>query len=326
MTVNWQPTATLTHLRQRADILRKIRQFFYHRGLLEVETPTLCSATVTDPYLYSLSTEVTKAPGETQTLYLQTSPEYCMKRLLAAGSGGIFQLCKAYRDDEMGIHHNPEFTMLEWYQPDFNHHQLMDDMDALLQTVLPCGAAERVTYGELFRRYLAIDPHRCDVALLKQCAEKNNIIWHNAEGSQDKEDKDVWLQLLLSHCIEPHLGQEAPIFIYDYPASQAALARIRDDDPPVAERFEVYFKGIELANGFHELVDAQEQRDRFCADLKKRAILNTAAVPLDEYFLAALGAGLPDCAGVALGVDRLVMLALGCDALADVLAFPLSHA
>lgn len=326
MTINWQPTATLAHLQQRADILRKIRQFFYERGLLEVETPTLCSATVTDPYLHSLSTQVTQSHGETQRVYLQTSPEYCMKRLLAAGSGGIFQLCKAYRDDEIGTHHNPEFTMLEWYQPNFNHHQLMDEMDDLLQTVLQCGSAERLSYGALFLRYLDIDPHESDIATLKQCAKKNKLTWHNAEGSHASDDKDVWLQLLLSHCIEPHIGKETPVFIYDYPASQAALARIREDDPPVAERFEVYFKGIELANGFHELADAEEQRQRFCNDLKKRTALNTPAVPLDEYFLAALESGLPDCAGVALGVDRLVMLALGCDELEAVLAFPLTRA
>ena len=322
MSSGWRPTATMDRLQQRACILRKIREFFYHRDLLEVETPTLCSATVTDPYLHSLSTEVTRGLDETQILYLQTSPEYCMKRLLAAGSGGIFQLCKAYRDDEIGAHHNPEFTLLEWYQPNFDHHQLMDDMDALLQGILCCGPAERFSYGALFRHYLDIDPHGCDITVLKQCAERNAILWAGSEESPEGKDKDVWLQLLLSHCIEPRLGQEVPVFIYDYPASQAALARIRQDAIPVAERFEVYFKGIELANGFHELTDPKEQRARFCADLEKRKTLGEKVVPLDEDLLSALAWGLPDCSGVALGVDRLVMLALGCASLEEVLAFP----
>jgi lysyl-tRNA synthetase class 2 len=304
----WQPSAAISILKIRANIIATIRKFFIERNVLEVETPLLCHATVTDPHIHSIS-----AQYEHETVYLQTSPEYAMKRLLAAGSGAIFQICKAFRLGDLGVNHNPEFTMLEWYRPGFDHHALMDEMDLLLQTILKTPAAERVTYSELFQQYLAIDPHTADIHTLKNCAEKNNI-----QFVGELTECNDWLHLLLTHCIEPHMGKEKPLFLYDFPVSQAALAKIRHDEiPPVASRFEVYFKGIELANGFHELQNAKEQRKRFENDLKMR----NSKIPIDEFFLAALENGLPDCAGVALGVDRLVMLATQSEMLKEVISF-----
>ncbi len=307
-------------------MLATIRRFFDARGVLEVETPALATAGVTDLHLHGLSTRVT-LPGGPATRYLQTSPEYAMKRLLAAGSGPIFQIGKAFRDDESGRMHNPEFTMLEWYRPGFDHHALMDEMDALLAATLGTAPAERRTYAGLFQEHLDVDAHHADAEALATCAAKAGI---EAVGLDDA-DRDTWLHLLGCHVIEPHLGrsegdQLRPTFVLDYPASQAALARVTNDDPPVAERFEVYIEGTELANGFHELCDAREQRCRFEADLERRRATGLAAVALDERLLVALEAGLPPCAGVALGIDRLLMIATGAQSIDEVMAFPIDRA
>lgn len=314
--ITWQPSASVETLKQRAAIMQSIRRFFHERGVIEVETPLLCHTSVTDPYIQSISATL----GQ-QRYYLQTSPEYAMKRLLAAGSGAIFQLCKAFRLDEVGVRHNPEFTMLEWYRPDFDHHQLMTEMDELLQCVLKTHAAERVSYADLFLRFLAINPHQVTSHELQMLAKR-----HQLDIQANIDDVDTWLMLLMSHIIEPQIGQERPIFIYDFPVSQSALARIQSTIPPVASRFEVYFKGMELANGFHELQDAKEQRRRFEANLQSRREQNLEMLPLDEHFLAALEHGLPDCAGVALGVDRLVMLALEKEKIAEVVSFDFHRA
>ncbi len=292
-----------------------------------METPLLAASTVTDLHLESLSCRVT-ASGEEYRVFLQTSPEFAMKRLLAAGSGPIYQICKAFRDGEAGRMHNPEFTMLEWYQPGFDHHQLMDEMDQLLGSVLGEKPAERITYREAFERNVAIDPHRATVRELQSAVSKAGleVFGLNIEAGMNTEDRDSWLHLLMSHCIEPRLGRGRPTFLFDFPASQAALARIRPGVPPVAERFEVYTEGVELANGFHELTDAAEQRSRFEADLEQRRVAGLSMPPLDERFLAALDAGLPPCAGVALGVDRLLMRCLGTDDLRDVLSFAIDRA
>ncbi|MCP4660427.1 MAG: EF-P lysine aminoacylase GenX [bacterium] len=318
---DWRPTASWEVLRRRAALLVKIREFFAGRGLLEVETPVLAAATVTDLHLHSLSCRL-EAPGGERTLYLQTSPEFAMKRLLAAGSGPIFQICKAFRNAETGRCHNPEFTILEWYRPHFDHHALMDEMDELLGAVLGVPAAERVSYGELFERHLGVDPHRDPVERLKGAAARHGIAAEGFAGA----DRDGWLQLVGSHLIEPRLGRGRPTFVFDYPASQAALARIRAGPPPVAERFEVFVAGLELANGYHELTGAREQRRRFEDDLGKRRALGREAVPIDERLLAALESGMPDCAGVALGVDRLAMLEAGVGSLAEVVALPIERA
>ncbi len=322
---DWRPAASLEALRLRAELLAQIRRFFADRGVLEVETPLLQAATVSDLHLHSLSLRL-EAPGAPPRAFLQTSPEFAMKRLLAAGSGAIYQICKAFRDGEAGCSHNPEFTILEWYRPGFDHFRLMDEIDQLLAAVLGTPAAERSTYSQVFVRHLDVDPHRAPIDALRRTAEACGIDLAGA----GPEDRDGWLQLLMSHAVEPELGRGRPSFVYDFPASQAALARVR---PPaaaaevaLAERFEVYAGGVELANGFHELTDAVEQRRRFTLDLERRRRAGLEAVPIDERLLAALDAGLPDCAGVALGIDRLLMLVAGADDLRQVISFPIDRA
>jgi lysyl-tRNA synthetase class 2 len=312
----WQPTASITTLRERARILQTIRDFFAARQVLAVETPLLSHTSVTDPYIQSIATAVQNAHGASTHYYLQTSPEYAMKRLLASGSGDIYQITKAFRQDEVGAHHNPEFTMLEWYRLGFDHYALMDEMDELLQLILKTPPAIRLSYADLFEKYCGINPHEASVAVLRERAHHVQINF-----DQDSDDRDLWLNLLMSHHIEPQLNQAAPTFVYDFPASQAALARIAPGSPPTAARFEVYFKGIELANGFHELQDPAQQRARFEANLATRTVQQLPLLPIDEYFLAALQAGLPDCAGVALGLDRVIMLALQQQRISHVLSF-----
>ncbi len=307
---DWQPSASLKTLRQRAEIFRQIREFFAERDVLEVDTPLLTTTTATDLHIASFIV----AP----THFLQTSPEFCMKRLLAANYGAIYQLGKAFRHNEVGRQHNPEFTMLEWYRPGFDHQQLMQEVDELLQTILQTAPAEKFTYAAIFQHYLQLDPHRASLSELTSCVQKNNI---NLDAVIDPQDRDAWLHLLMTHLIEPRLGKNRPAFIYDFPETQAALARIRPGDPAVAERFEVYIKGVELANGYHELSDAQEQRQRFLQDQQRRAALNYPTVPMDERLLSALTHGFPNCAGVALGFDRLIMLAVNAQSITDVIPF-----
>ena len=307
----WQPSASLENLQQRARLIKQIRDFFEARNVMEVETPLLCHTSVTDPHLHSMQAE---------SCYLQTSPEYAMKRLLAAGSGPIFQISKAFRKDEAGRLHNPEFTMLEWYRPGFDHLQLINEVDELLQLVLKTAPAERKTYRDIFNEQLQLDPHTASIDELATIAANHFTIHEKIT------DRDTWLQLLMSHCIEPQLGKNQPCCIYDFPASQAALAKIQPTQPPVASRFEFYFKGIELANGFHELQNANEQRTRFESNRAERKKLSLTDVSIDELFLAALESGLPDCAGVALGVDRLIMLASGSKHIKEVISFDFERA
>lgn len=317
MTPPWQPSASVANLRIRAHILKQVRDFFAAREVMEVETPLMCQTSVTDPFIQSIPALFQAHPQENERRhYLQTSPEYAMKRLLAAGSGAIYQIGKAFRQGEVGRIHNPEFTMLEWYRPQFDHHDLMNEMDELLQLILKTPPAERKTYAELFHSFLNIDAHHATVQELMICAQAKNI---SVAGQID--DRDTWLNLLISHYIEPQLGKDRPFFLYDFPVSQAALARIQAGNPPVASRFEVYFRGTELANGFHELQDASEQRRRFEKNLADRRQSGLPELSIDEFFLAALKQGLPDCAGVALGIDRLVMLAVESEKISDVLSF-----
>lgn len=311
----WQPSSSFENLKARANIISQIRNFFAERHVLEVETQLLSHATVSDPYVHGIP-----ASHQNKTLYLQTSPEYAMKRLLAAGSGSIYQICKAFRYGDVGQLHNPEFTMLEWYRVGFDHHDLMDEMDDLLQLVLKKDSAERMTCAETYEKFVGINPHLATLTeLAKITKEKINI-------ELETTDRNTWLELLFTHCIEPHIGKEKPFFLYDFPVSQAALAKIRPENPPVASRFEVYFKGIELANGFHELQDASEQRKRFENDLAYRRQHQMPVSPLDENFLSALEHGMPECAGVALGVDRLIMLALGCHKISEIISFEFDRA
>jgi len=317
---DWRPTATVGALRQRAELLTRLRRYFAGQGVLEVETPLLSAAGIPDPHISSFTT--TPGSDGEASRYLNTSPEFAMKRLLAAGAGPIFQVCKAFRRGEQSKHHNPEFTLLEWYRPGFDHLRLMDEVDVLIRQLAvghrPLGCSERLSYRACFQQYLEIDPFKADVSTLKSCAQIQGL--GEVAGLSDA-DKDTWLDLLMSHYIQPHLGKEGPLFVYDYPVSQAALARIRPDKPPVAERFELFIDGIELANGFHELRDAHEQRERFEADLIRRQIEKLEPVTLDERLLKALSAGLPACAGVALGLDRLQLVLTGRGHIRDTIAF-----
>lgn len=322
--MTWQPTISITHLKARAEIYAKTRAFFAVRSVLEVETPLLSQATVTDPHLTSLSTHC-PLPGYSvpQKFYLQTSPEYAMKRLLAAGAGPIYQISKAFRFDMRGTLHNPEFSLLEWYRPGFTHGDLMIEVDALLRRILNCEVAQCVSYGALFAQHCQLNPYHATSEELSACA-----IQHGLDIDQaDQLDVTTWLQLLMMHLIEPHLGQNnRPTFVTDFPAAQAALAKINPGPPPVAERFEVYWQGMELANGFHELCDPLEQRRRFASDNTWRKAHQLPEIAMDEHFLAALTHGLPACAGVALGLDRLVMAALEQKDISAVLAFPVECA
>lgn len=319
----WMPTASIEQLKQRAVLLRSIRQFFAERDVLEVDTPAMSHATVTDVHLHTFQTEFV-GPGyaDGRKLHLMTSPEFHMKRLLAAGSGSIYQMGKAFRNEENGRYHNPEFTMLEWYRIGFDHHDLMDEMDALLQMTLQIGSAERMTYQQAFLDVLGVCPLEGSMAELKQAAAKLGL----SDIAEPEQDRDTLLQLLFSMGIEAKIGQHVPAFVYDFPASQAALAKISPNDARVADRFEVYFKGIELANGFHELDNPREQLARFEADNVKRIEMGLTPQPIDYHLIAALEAGLPECAGVALGIDRLIMLALGEDHIDKVTAFPFPRA
>lgn len=319
--IPWQPTASLALLQARADLNRRLRAFFDARGVLEVETPLLSHAIGTDLNLQPICASYQAHPQAPATnLYLQTSPEFAMKRLLAAGSGAIYQLCKAARNGELGAKHNPEFTLLEWYRPGFSLAQLMDEVEALVNAVLGPLRCGRVTYRELFQQRLGIDP------LTAPPAELLALLSRHVDLHQRETRRDTILELLYSQVIEPTL-QEAT-FIYDYPASQAALARLTTDAQgrQVALRFELVIGGMEIANGYDELADAAEQQLRFAFDRAQRRELGLPEHAVDERLLAALQQGLPPCAGVALGVDRLLMLQSGLSNIAEVLAFPYERA
>jgi lysyl-tRNA synthetase class 2 len=249
-----------------------------------------------------------------------------MKRLLAAGIGDCYQVCHVYRDGESGRHHNPEFTMIEWYRLGFDSSRMMEDVDSLVRTMLAgeraLGPAERITYRDAVIEQAGVDPMRDGAATIAAALERHGV----PNPAMTGVDRDALLDLLVGTVVGPRLGRERPCFVHDYPASQAALARIRPGEFPVAERFELYLDGIELANGFHELGDGTEQRGRFEADLAERARRGLPAVPVDARFLDALDSGFPDCAGVALGFDRLLMVALGATSLAEVMAFPSDRA
>jgi len=299
-------------LKQRANLYRTIREFFYRRNALEVETQLLSQFGVTDLHIQNIPA---------QDRFLQSSPEYAMKRLLCEGSGDIYQICKAFRQGEAGQKHNPEFTMLEWYRVGYDHIQLMDEMDDLLQVILVADKADRYTYQTLFQDVLNVDPLTISIEDLKAALSKNGVELNSP--LDDINLRDTLLDLLMSHCIEPKLGKTKPVFVYNYPASQASLAKINGD---IAERFEVFYKGVELANGFHELGDAKEQLARFENDNKKRKAAGLNKMPIDTNLIAALEKGLPNCAGVALGIDRLLMLMQNTSHIRDVIAYTWTEA
>lgn len=316
---DWKPAASLTNLRIRAEFLAQIRQFFAQHQVLEVETPLLASSTATDLHLQSLQVSQVFS-GDTKPYYLQTSPEFAMKRLLAATGEPIFQIGKAFRQDEKSPRHNPEFTMLEWYRPRFSMFQLIDEVEALVNTLLGPRVIKRLSYREVFQQLLDIDPHRAGLQELAAVARDT------VDLSTGDFSRDDYLHLLLSHVIEPKL--EPDCFIYDYPAQHAALAVVAPDAQgvQVAKRFELFLDRMEIANGYLELVNAAEQRRRFEMDRAQRQQQGLIQYPIDEKLLAAMEHGLPQCSGVALGVDRLLMVAVGAQRIDQVMAFPFDRA
>jgi lysyl-tRNA synthetase class 2 len=319
---DWRPSATRDALQLRAALLAETRAYFAQRAVLEVETPILAHATVTAVHLSSLQTRIAGL-GD---FYLQTSPEYAMKRLLAAGSGDIFQIARVFRDGERGSLHNPEFTLIEWYRLGFDSHALMDDVAQLLTRLLApyraLGPGERLTYREAIRGITGLDPFAANDRDLLDCVQRAGVTL----PEPPPEEHDDCLDLLMSTVVGPKLGTGGLTFVYEYPASQAALARLKPGDPAVAERFETYLDGIELANGFRELADSQEQRRRFEQDLELRRARGLELPSADERLLAALAAGMPECAGVAVGFDRVVMRATGARRIDEVIAFAAERA
>lgn len=322
--VSWRPSASLDNLRLRACLLRRIRDFFAQREVLEVDTPTLSRFGLPTPMIESFAVRTASSTGHGEG-YLHTSPEFPMKRLLAAGSGSIYQICKVFRAGERGRRHNPEFSLLEWYRVGYDSEALMTEIEALLQAVLegirPLPDVERLSYREAFQTYAGVDGLCEDVAVYRNALASHAI---DIPDDMPGDAADPWRDLLLTQVIEPRLPPA--VFLYDYPASQAALARLKPGSPVVADRFELYLAGVEIANGFHELTDAAQQRRRFETENGQRERLGLAPIPVDEALLAAMDAGLPDCAGVAVGLDRVVMYAAGADSIDDVIAFPADRA
>ncbi|MFT3896308.1 MAG: EF-P lysine aminoacylase EpmA [Thermomonas sp.] len=319
--VDWQPTANFDALRLRARLNALVRTFFAERGLLEVETPVLSRGGNSEPNIASFSLDFSgRTDGAPRTRWLRTSPEYSLKRLLAAGLGDCYELGRVFRDGEAGGRHNPEFTMLEWYRVGWDHHRLIDETAELARSALALVGRDAclrvVAYRDLYRDALGLDPFAASIDELRAALGDVRI-------DPDGLVRDDWLDLLMTHRLQPAFAQGEMLAVADWPASQCALAKLRDegDGHPVAERFELYLGPVELANGYHELVDAAEQRARFARDLERRRARGDAEPPLDAAFLAALDAGLPECAGVALGMDRLLMAMLGTERIADVLAF-----
>lgn len=319
--MTWQPNTGLNHLVARAKLNRLVREFFGRRDVLEVETPLLCSSTATDPHLHSFDVN-----WGSETLYLQTSPEFSMKRLLAAGCGSIYQVSKAFRQDESSTRHNAEFTLLEWYRPDWSLQQLLEEVEAL---VIDCGAVfgmqlhnfPRLSYEHCFQQALGINPHQCsDQTLL-------NVANAHIHGHFSSLDRNGLLDLLMSHLVEPTLPRLGA-FVMDFPAAQASLAKCEanQDGVRVAKRAELYLQGMEIANAYQELVDAAEQEQRFKQDQQSRQQQGLPDLPKPHNLISALQNGFPECAGVALGMDRLLMLMLNQQNLSDILSFPVGKA
>jgi elongation factor P--(R)-beta-lysine ligase len=328
--LDFRPTASWANLRLRAELLHRVREFFDAEGFLEVETPILSAETVIDRHLDPFAV-ATAGGTEPPRLWLQTSPELGMKRLLAAGATAIYQITRAFRREERGPLHNPEFTMVEWYRAGDAMAAGIERLSAICDRLLGRGPAERLAYGAAFARFVGIDPHGADSPTLAATARRLGLV---VPESLSPDDRDSWLDLLMVEAVEPRLGQGRPTILYDYPASQAALARVRLSGagvspvplPPVAERFELYASGIELANGYHELLDPAVLRHRDAENNRLRQADGKPPLPEPARLLAAMESGLPPATGVALGFDRVVMLAAGATDLRDVMAFPLDRA
>lgn len=323
----WQPTASLEMLKAKARLLSKLRAFFAEKDILEVQTPVLSQAGNTEPTIEIFVTqEHENSAHNIQPSFLNTSPEFAMKRLLAAGYGSMYQITPAFRQDEQGKRHNPEFTLLEWYRIDFDHHALMGEVNALVRFVaedfLKLERSDFFSYQDAMIKFAEVDPFNATNEELRQATIKAGI---DAVGMDDAA-QDTWLDLIMSEVVEKNLPLNRPVFIYDYPASQAALAKIRKGKPDVAERFELYINGLELANGFHELSDAEEQAQRFKQQQQQRKESGQQGIPADYHLIEALKHGMPECAGVAIGLERLLMVLTGTEHINEVLTFPFDRA
>lgn len=338
---DFEPTAKIEILKRRSALLSQIRRFFELAEYWEVETPLLSHDTVVDAHLDPFRVAVDDA-GK-QTVFLQTSPEFAMKRLMASGADRIYQITKSFRRGELGSRHNPEFTMAEWYAVGETYHQQMDFVESLLRSLHEFSSENfrRITYADAFAAVFSTDVAGLDCDGLKSLAQAHGI---DIPKGFANDDRDGLLNLLLAECVEPQLGVvgagrisgvaaadastggSLPTFLYDYPASQSALACVRNETPPVAERFELYIDGIEFCNGYQELTDADELRSRIQTENTIRVREGLQALPISSRLLAAMDSGLPECSGVALGIDRLAMWLFNCDSLADVIAFPFDRA
>lgn len=320
----WQPSCSVQSLQRRAWVLSRIRAFFAQRGVLEVETPLLSHASGTDPQL-AFFTSNYDTPPTTQTLFLQTSPEFAMKRLLASGSGSIYQICKAFRNGEAGRFHNPEFTILEWYRVGLDLTHLMDEIEALFNDLFEgqLGTPQRIAYSTIFAQHTGLDALTFSHQAYCAFAKRENL--HDAI-TLCGESHALWLDFLFSFCVQPHLGKNALCLVYDYPACQSSLARLNADNPLLTERVEVFINGVELGNGFYELTHAEEQNARFDAEIETRKSENLPPVTKDTRLLAALETGLPDCAGMAIGLDRVLMILAKSAMISDVLSFDVTRA
>lgn len=323
--MNWRPSAGPDTLVLRAKLLQRARRFFADRNVLEVQTPVLVSSACPDPNIPGIAAQ----PWQGDTMFLHTSPEHAMKRLLCAGSGDIYQIGPVFRDGEAGRNHNPEFTMIEWYRIGYDQQQMAAETVELIKMLLASAndiasniKVVRISYRDAFVQYVGVDPFTADLPELMAVCDHLNLL--PATGLSD--DRDACLDLLLGAVVGPAFPHDQVHVLYDYPASQAALARIRPGQPAVAERFEVFYGGMELGNGFRELGDATEQRQRFAAERKRYAATGRTTPPIDERLLAALAHGLPDCSGVAVGFDRLMMLATGQSSISQVLSFSFDRA
>lgn len=322
MQVNWRPACRLDAVQARARLLVALRNFFSQRKVLEVETPALYPSANPEPMIESF--EAPETEDDLNRLYLQTSPEFAMKRLLADGSGAIYQICRAYRKGERGRYHNPEFTILEWYRPGYTLQELMEEVEALLVEVLPeshcCHEAVYATYQTVFKEAVGIDPLSSSIDDFVYISKS---LGYPEAQTICADNHSSWLDFLFSHVVQPGLPRQRIVFVYNYPACQAALARLHPQEPDIAERMEVFVDGIELGNGFQELTDADQQEQRFIAQQAERQRAGLMVRDLDQRFLDALRAGLPESAGVAIGLDRLLMKICGVEHINQVLTFPL---
>ncbi|NMP33592.1 elongation factor P--(R)-beta-lysine ligase [Thalassotalea sp. M1531] len=321
--MSWQPSMDWEAAKKRAKLLSTIRRFFEERDVVEVETPLLSQATVTDVHLDAIQAKYSWSAEGEQQLYLQTSPEFAMKRLLAAGYQSIYQISKAFRDEAQGRLHNPEFTMLEWYRIGFTMEMLMDEVQDLICLVLGISKTETLSYQASFIRYTQLDPLEVKI---DDCLTFIRCHGKLEPWLEEVNDLDTLLQFIFCEFVEVNIGKEIPCFIHSFPASQASLAEICGNDSRVALRFECYFKGVELVNGFYELTDSKQQKTRFEQDNSSRNAKGLPSREVDHRFIKALESGLPKCAGVALGIDRLIMLALEQNTIANIMTYTIDKA